>query len=193
MPRPVPSAGRVFPRIGNRMTSEPPRIASELDEFLDSYLYEREGFLIDEVLSLDRERHRIRARMDTTRALPFAALQRTGALHPAHVSAPEILMVTGSLGCLHAWFFHGCRWDEGWVGFGSRVHRADFKSIARVGPALELVSEETRQRVGPKRVVLRYEFRFHQEGRLVYTGDQSAMFFKDLALPGEEPSDRQRA
>jgi hypothetical protein len=31
-------------------------------------------------------------------------------------------------------------------------------------------------------VVIRYEFRFTQEDRLVYVGDQSAMFFKDLSL-----------
>ena len=62
------------------------------------------------------------------------------------------------------------------------MHRADFKSLARLGPPLELFSRETQWRDGPKRVVIRYEFRFEQEGRLVYLGDQSAMFFKDVAL-----------
>ena len=124
--------------------------------------------------------------MDTNRPLPFAREQRTDARHPAHVSAAEILMVTGNLGCLHAWFFHGCRWDEGWVGFGNRIHRADFKQLARIGPPLRLESRETRTRSGSRRIVIRYDFRFHQDGALVYAGDQTAMFVKDRSLDGEE-------
>jgi hypothetical protein len=91
-------------------------------------------------------------------------------------------MATGSLGCLHAWFFYGCRWDEGWVGFGNRIHRADFKALARIGPPLEMRSRELRSRVGPRRVVLRCAFEFQQEGAVVYTGDQSAMFLRDQSL-----------
>jgi hypothetical protein len=124
----------------------------------------------------------VRAALDTTRPLPFAREQRVHSRHPAHVSAAEMLMATGSLGCLHAWVSHAVRWDEGWAGFGNRVHRADFKSLARLGPPLELFSRETRWRDGPKRVVIRYEFRFEQAGRLVYLGDHSATFFKDVAL-----------
>jgi hypothetical protein len=150
--------------------------------FLDTFLYHEDAFLIDEVTVLDREERRFEARTDTTRPLPFAARQRVGPGHPAHVSAAELLMVTGNLGCLHAWFIHGCRWDEGWSGFGNRIHRADFKQLARLGPPLELSSRETRTRVGARRVVIRYEFRFFQEGQLVYLGDQSAMFFKDAEL-----------
>jgi hypothetical protein len=147
--------------------------------FLDSFLYEQEAFLVDEVTKLDRDARLVEAVMETTRPLPFAALQRTDAKHPAHVSGSELVMATGSLGCLHAWFFHGCRWDEGWVAFGSRIHRADFKALARIGPPLRLESHETRSRVGPRRLVLRYGFRFRQEENLVYSGDQTAMFLKD--------------
>jgi hypothetical protein len=96
-------------------------------------------------------------------------------------------MATGSLGCLHAWFFHGCRWDEGWSAFGSRIHRADFRGLVRLGPPLALHSRETRARVGPARVVLRLAFAFHQEDALVYAGDQSAMFLKDRDLGGASP------
>jgi hypothetical protein len=158
----------------------------EMRRFLASFMYAREAFLVDEVVRLDREARAIDARMDTTRPLPFAALQRTDALHPAHVAAGELLMATGSLGCLHAWFFHGCRWDQGWRGFGNRIHRADFKRLARLGPRLALRSRETRTRVGPRRVVLRLEFHFEQDGALVYHGDQSAMFVKDRELAGDD-------
>jgi hypothetical protein len=148
------------------------------------------------VLRLDREQREIEARTDTTRHLPVARYQ-TGdpGVHPRHVSAPDLLLLTGNLGCLHAYFLHGCRWDEGWVGFGNRIHRADFRSLVTIGPPLLLHSKETRAREGSRRVVLRYEFRFWQEGRLVYFGDQSAIFVKDRALlgeplrdPGEEPA-----
>ncbi len=164
---------------------------AELQRFRSTFLYRGEGFLVDEILDLVPEDRAIHARMDTTKPLPYTAFQRTGPYHPAHVSAAEMLALTGSLGCLHAWFFHGCRWDEGWTGFGNRVHRADFKDLARLGPHLELHSRETRTRVGAKRVVIRYEFRFQQEGRLVYFGDQTAMFLKapDLSALAEGAGD----
>jgi hypothetical protein len=142
--------------------------------FLDTFLYREEVFLVDEVVALDPEARRVEARMDTTRPLPFAAAQRVGPGYPAHVSAAELLMLTGNLGCLHAWFFHGC--------LGNRIHRADFKSLARLGPPLVLESVETRTRVGARRVVIRYAFRFTQSGDVVYVSDQTAMFFKDSDL-----------
>jgi len=154
---------------------------TEMQRFLEAHLYEPEAFLIDEVTKLDRDTRRIGARMQTTRALPFTALQRPSAHHPRHVAAAELLMLTGNLGFLHAWFFHGCRFDEGWVGFGNRIHRADFKSLARIGPPLELESHESRTRSGAKRVVMRIEFEFRQSGTVVYRGDQSAIFLKDRA------------
>ena len=112
---------------------------AEMRRFLDTFLYREDAFLVDEVVSMDAKTRAMEARLDTTRPLPFAAQQRVDANHPAHVSGPELLMVTGSLGCMHAWFFHGCRWDEGWAGFGNRVHRADFRQLALIGPPLRLV------------------------------------------------------
>jgi hypothetical protein len=155
---------------------------ADMRRFLDSFLYESGAFLVDEVLRLDADERTIVARMDTRRPLPISALQRTSENHPAHVAAAELLQLTGSLGCLHAWFFYGCRWDEGWAGFGNRIHRADFKELAYIGPPLDLASRETRSRVGRERIVLRYEFRFSQQGRLVYAGDQTAMFVKSRDL-----------
>ncbi len=153
-----------------------------MQRFLETFLYREEVFLIDEISRMDKVEGLIEAQMDTRRRLPFAREQRTDANHPGHVSGPELMMVTACLGCLHAWFFHGCRWDEGWVGFGNRIHRADFKKLALIGAPLELSSRETATRVGKRRVVLRYEFQFRQNGDLVYLGDQSAMFLKDQYL-----------
>ncbi|MGI9590300.1 MAG: hypothetical protein ACR2P8_02945 [Myxococcota bacterium] len=155
---------------------------SELRRFLDAYLYEEAAFLVDEMTEMDASAGLVRGVMHTTRPLPTSVLQRVGPHHPAHVSASDMLMLTGNLGCLHAWFLHGCRFDEGWTGFGNRIHRADFKRLARIGPPLELESRELRARDGAQRVVIRFEFHFRQEGELVYYGDQTAMFIKEPAL-----------
>jgi len=155
----------------------------DLQTFLDTFLYREPAVLVDEITSVDAEAGRIEAVLETKgRPLPFAETQRTSEHHPGHVSGAELVMVTGALGCLHAWLFHGVRWDAGWAGFGNRIHRADFKRLARLGPPIELVSTETRKRVGPTRIVLRYTFEFRQEGELVYIGDQSAMFVRGMAL-----------
>jgi hypothetical protein len=176
--------------VARREKSPPREIPGPYDpadmrRFLDTFLYEDGAFLVDEVRRLDADERVIVARMDTLRPLPISALQRTSENHPAHVSAAELLQATGSLGCMHAWFFYGCRWDEGWAGFGNRIHRADFKELAHLGPPLELNSRETRSRVGKERVVLRYEFRFTQQDRLVYAGDQTAMFVKSRNLAND--------
>lgn len=164
-----------------------PFAPGEIERFLATHLYAPAAFLIDEVLALDPEARRIEARMRVDRPLPLADCQRGDPrLHPPHVSGPELVQLTGNLGALHAWFFHGCRWDEGWVGFGNRIHRADFRSLARRdGPPLTLVSRETRARVQARRIVLRFEFEFSQGERAVYRGDQSAIFVKDQPLEAE--------
>ena len=159
-----------------------PYEAVEMQRFLDTFLYTEQAFFVDEVTRLDAEAKEVEALLDTTRELPLTRLQRTDERHPGHVSAPELIQLTGNLGCLHAWFFYGVRWDEGWAGFGNRIWRADFKTLARIGPPLWLRSRETKTRVGPQRIVIRYEFRFTQEDALVYLGDQTAIFVRDKAL-----------
>lgn len=153
-----------------------------LQRFVDTFLYTAEAFFVDELTRVDVESRSLEAVLDTTRPFPLARCQRTSSQHPAHVSAAELLMATGSLGCLHAFLFHGCRWDEGWAGFGNRIHRADFKRLATIGPPIVLESTQTRTRVGSRRIVIRYAFRFLQAGQLVYVGDQSAMFVKGMSL-----------
>ncbi len=155
----------------------------EMRLFLDTFHYAEEAFLIDEITELDVRRREVRARMDTNRFLPFAQYQRVRPGHPGHVSGSEIIMATANLGCLHAWFFHGCRWSEGWVAFGTRIQKAEFKNLALVGPPLELRSREVRSRVGQNRITIRFEFEFSQEGGTVYFGDQTATLLKYSARP----------
>ncbi|MDJ0790204.1 MAG: hypothetical protein QNK05_25700 [Myxococcota bacterium] len=157
--------------------------AEALETFRKGFLYGPDAFLVDRVVHADAESKTLEAELDTgARNLPYASHQRVGPTHPAHVAAGDLVMATGSLGCVHGWLFHDVRFDAGWTAFGSRIHRADFKELARLGPPLRLRCQETRARVGPKRVVLRLEFRFEQEGKLVYAGDQSAFFLLEPEL-----------
>ncbi len=154
----------------------------DLQRFLDTFLYRESAVLLDEITRVDRDARVLEARLDPGHALPFASAQRVTAHHPGHVSGAELVMATGALGCLHAWLFHGVRWDDDWAGFGNRIHRADFKRLARLDSPVEFTSTETRTRVGARRIVLRFAFEFRQAGERVYVGDQSAMFVKGMAL-----------
>ena len=155
-----------------------PQDPSEMEEFLSTFLYDDASFLIDEIVSLDRARSEIVARLDTTRPFPYVTHQRSGPGHPAHLSVGELIMATAHMGSLHGWFYHGLRWADGWVGYGNRIHRADFKALALIGPSLTLRSREIASRRGAQRIVARFEFEFSQNGQMVYYGDQTAMFLK---------------
>ena len=159
---------------------------AEAARFVAALPYDPSAFLIDEVLEIDASAKRVRARLDTAKPLPLVAEQRGDPrLHPPHVAGPVLIQLTGMLGMVHAWFLHGVRFDEGWIGFGSRIHRADFRRLVRLGAPLELESVETRARIGPERHVVRYEFRFTQEGALCYFGDQTATWLRGRAFDGE--------
>lgn len=157
----------------------PAPFEAEAERFWRTMPYDPEAFLVDEVLEVDAAAGVVRARMDTTRRMPLVELQRGDpSVHPRHVPGPVLVLVTGNLGLVHAYCQHGVRFDEGWIGFGSRIHRADFKRLALIGPPLELVSKVTRARIQPDRHVVRYEFTFTQAGRVVYWGDQTATWLR---------------
>jgi hypothetical protein len=165
----------------------PPDLAAAGDHFLATMPYDPSAFLIDAILEVDPAAKRIRARLETAKDLPMVAAQRGDPrLHPRHVPGPVFVQLTGMLGTAHAYFVHGVRFDEGWVGFGSRIHRADFKRLARIGPPLELDVQETRARLGPDRQVVRYDFRFTQDGALCYYGDQTATWLRGRSFDGED-------
>jgi hypothetical protein len=158
----------------------PPALAGETERFLATIPYDPSTLLVDEVLEISAEAKRVRARLDTRRRdIPMIAAQRGDpAVHPPHVPGPALVQITGNMGLFHAYFLHGVRFDEGWIGFGSRIWRADFKRLVKIGPPLELESVETRARIQPDRHVVRYEFRFTQEGRVCYFGDQTATWLR---------------
>lgn len=151
-----------------------------MSRFLRTSLNSPAAFLVDEVPTVDEEAGIMTGVTDTTRWLPTSSEQRGDPdLHPRHVSGPELLLVTSGL---HAHSFHGCKWNEGWVGFRSRVPRADLQDTPRIGAPLQIRSGKSRKRVSDKRAMLRYSFTFTQEGREVCHGDQSAMFVRGAEL-----------
>ena len=165
----------------------PAALAADAPRFLATLPYDPRAFFISELTSVDPAARKVAARVDTSAGLPFVEHQRGGeALHPKHVNGGVLVHLTGMLGLVHAYFFDGLRFDEGWIGYGGRIHRAEFRTLARIGPPLELSSVETRRRDGADRKVVRYEFEFRQEGRVVYVGDQTASWLRGPAGADED-------
>ena len=86
--------------------------------------------------------------------------------------------VTGIVGFAHAYFVLDLRHRDGWVGYGARIHHARFHALAEPGEPLLITCSATQLRKGSSRVLGRYDFRFTQGEKLVYEGDQTAMFMR---------------
>jgi hypothetical protein len=137
------------------------------------------GLLLDAILALDPERSLVRARMPTHADLPLTREQRNHPVrHPLHVAGGLMVHMTGMIGFVHAYYVLGLRHAEGWIGYGGRIHSARFRALATPGEPLELECVGKQVRKGAKRVLARYDLRFEQNGRLIYEGDQTAMWFK---------------
>ncbi len=141
--------------------------------------YGPEGLLLDEILEVNAEESRIRARMPTHEDLPLTRDQRAHPVrHPRHVSGGLMVHMTGMIGFAHSYYLLGMRHADGWVGYGARIYSARFRALAKPGPPLVLECKATQMRRGDASVFARYEFRFHQDATLVYDGEQSAMWTK---------------
>ncbi len=148
-------------------------------EFIDDCPYGPDAMLLDEVLEIDAAQSLIRVRMPTHDALPITAAQRAHPVrHPRHVSGGLMVHMTGIAGFAHVFYLLGLRHRDGWIGYGARIHSARFRALAVPGDPLHLECKATRLRKGEERALGRYEFRFTQNGKLVYEGDQTAMWMK---------------
>ncbi len=135
--------------------------------------------MIDEVISIDHEAHRVVARMPTHDELPLTREQRAHPVfHPRHVSGGLMVHMTGMVAFVHSYYVLGLRHSEGWVGYGGAINKARFKALARPGPPLLLECVAKQMRRTPKQVLARYDLRFTQEDVLVYEGDQTALWMK---------------
>ena len=137
------------------------------------------GLLIDDILEIDRDASRIVASMPTHADLPITRDQRADPIrHPRHVSGGLMLHVTGMVGFAHGYHVLDLRHADGWIGYGTHIHEARFRKMARIGPPLVLACTATSVRKIRGALVVRYSFTFTQDGESVYEGDQTALFHR---------------
>lgn len=146
-------------------------------DFVADCPYGPGGLLLDDVVEIDEEASRVVATMPTHDDLPLTREQRVDPRkHPRHVSGGLMLHMTGMLGFVHAYYVLGLRHAEGWIGYGARVHSARFHALGTIGPPLVMECRATLTRARATNVLARYAFRFTQETKLVYDGDQTALW-----------------
>jgi 3-hydroxymyristoyl/3-hydroxydecanoyl-(acyl carrier protein) dehydratase len=162
--------------------------------FVEDCPYGPGALLIDEIVEVDRAASRVRALMHTTADLPITRDQRAHPVrHPRHVSGGLMVHVTGIMGFAHAYYVLDLRHAEGWIGYGTHIHKARFRKMASIGAPLHLDIRASDLRKIRGNVFARYELRFTQEDEIVYEGDQSAVFTRVAADVTPETIRRDRA
>jgi len=147
------------------------------EDFFKGIPYRPEGFFLDRLVKVDPEEKLIVCEMDTRKEFPLIDQQRHHPiLQPPHLPGAVIIHLTGMLGLAAARFLLDIRFDLGWSGYGSRIHKGEFKRLVTLGPPLLLKGRITRVRKRSRMVIVRYEFRFIQQERLAYAGDQTAVY-----------------
>ena len=167
---------------------ELPVTPSEFDPaFLADLPYSPEVFFFDRLDEIDPEQKLIRARMPTHLPLPLMESQRVHPVrHPKHVAGAIMVHATGMLGFVHAYYLLGLRHHEGWIGYGTHLHRAVFRKLVPPGEPIEATCRSTRERIGKVRHFVRYAFEFRHEGVVCYESEQSAVWLK---VDGDTPVD----
>jgi len=145
-------------------------------ELLADVLYGAGGFLIDDVLEVNREERLVRVRMPTHDDLPLTREQRVDDVHSSHVSGGLMVHMTGMAGFVHVYYLEGVRHADGWTGYGVRIHRARFAKLAPPGEPIVITCRELRVVRRPDRILSRYEFEFMQADELVYESEQTALW-----------------
>lgn len=150
-----------------------------IDELRADCPYAPGGFLLDEVLEIDRDASLVRARMPTHDDLPITREQRTHPVrHPRHVSGGLMVHMTGMIAFVHTYCIVGLKHADGWVGYGGRIYAARFKALAKPGEPMILECKSTAMRKSEDTLFARYMFRFSQGPTEIYEGDQSALWMK---------------
>lgn len=148
------------------------------DGFIASSLYAPEHWYLHELLEIDHETHRVRALMDTTRLGALVDAQRTESGHALHVPAACVIQATGVLGNIHAREVLGLLAEDGWFGYGTRITQARFHTMGRIGPAVIATCSVTKRRRVRGIWFVDCEFEFTQEGALIYSSQQSAVWLQ---------------
>jgi hypothetical protein len=167
-------------RRGSRSAMTLPDLPSAFDPaFLADLPYDPSVLMFDQILALDAEQSRVICRMPTDQPIPFTLQQRAHPeRHPRHVAGAALVHATGMLGFVHAYYLLDVRHAQGWIGYGTHIHKGVFRKLVPPGSPIEAVCTATRLRLGKERHVIRYAFEFRHEGAVCYEGDQSAIWMR---------------
>lgn len=155
-------------------------------DFLADLPYDPSVMFFDQLSVVQNDGDLVVCRMPTDREMPITSAQRAHPVrHPRHVAGAVMVHATGMLGFIHAYYVLGLRHRDGWIGYGTHIHRVVFRKLVQPGPSpIEAQCKILKKRIGAARCFLRYEFEFKHEGQLCYEGEQSAMWIKvDEATP----------
>jgi hypothetical protein len=162
-------------------------------EFLADLPYSPDVLFFDSILAMDRDKSLVTCRMPTDVPLPLTEAQRHHPVrHPKHVAGAVMVHATGMLGFVHAYHLLGLRHREGWVGYGTHIHRVVFRKLVSPGAPIEATCVATRTRLGKVRHFIRYSFEFRHEGQVCYEGDQTAVWLNTSeagAVPESTPDE----
>jgi hypothetical protein len=157
-----------------------PRTPCPFEESFPAPLpYDPEVLLFDQILEIDPARGLVACRMPVHAELPLTRSQRAHPVrHPRHVNGGLVIHATGMLGLVHAYYLLGLSFEDGWVGYGTHIHRGVFRNMIVPGEPVVATAQSKRARHGKLRHFVRYDLEFRQGGALCYEGDQSALWVR---------------
>lgn len=148
-------------------------------EFMADLPYDPEVLFLEELTEIDRAQSLVRCLVPTSDDMLLTRSQRVDPIrHPRHVAGAVIVHVTGMLGFVHAYHVLGLRHRDGWIGYGTHIHKGVFRKLVTPGAPIETVCRATRVRKGQTRYFVRYSFEFRHEGAVCYEGDQTAVWLR---------------
>ena len=147
------------------------------DELLAHCPYAPDAVFIDEIVEMDKQAGRIVLRVPTRADMPLVCHQRVHPTrHPAHMAGGLLIHITGMAGYVFGHEILGLRGADGWVVFGGALHDVRFHSLAFIGPPLFFEGQSIEVRRHEHKVGVRFQSRFTQNEKLVYEGEQTAVF-----------------
>ena len=108
--------------------------------------YDAQALLFDELIVCDPEASKVVCRWPTHDDLPITRSQRIHPVrHPRHVSGGLMVHATGMLGFVHAYHLLGLRHHDGWIGYGTHIHRVVFRKLVQPGTPIIASCTATRE------------------------------------------------
>jgi 3-hydroxymyristoyl/3-hydroxydecanoyl-(acyl carrier protein) dehydratase len=162
-----------------QMTTVPATPCAFDEDFLADLPYDPDVLMFDRLLEVDRERSLVRCRMVTELPLPLTSAQRVHPVrHPQHLAGGLIIHATGSLGFVHAYYVLGLRHRDGWIGYGTHIHKASFRRLIAPGEQVEGICQATRFGMDGDRRFIRYRLELRSQGKRCYRGDHSGLWMR---------------